>query len=572
MIRMKIKLPTDKVKAEARENLLSSPPLLKWSDYDVVGLEVLGLPFGGVHEGRDSDGETFTDKTEYWLDADGVVPVTYFHGYGVGDDPWDIQETPAVIGVAKFARMDEAGVWFDLALDSTSELALRVLRDADNSRASSGAIGHLVRVDKYGIINVWPVGELAVFDTNEVRQPANELAIIRAKSEEVSVQANSEADTGQTGDIKQRDDNKEVMTMSENEITPAVEQPEVKSEVKPVEPAQPDWKSIIREVVADELGKALPSQPVKSKVAPVVISERGNDPVKAFLAYIRGKAALEEGEGSEGGYLVPEEFLPRIIAKRDEMSIPRQAGAMVVQTSRDVLNIANENASMTTWVITDEEVAYDENEPTFGQVQVVMYKFTKLIKISEELIEDQAANLDAFITDALARSWALTENQYSIAGSGSGQPQGILIGGTAGLTFDSATAIGVAEVPELYHKLGEPYQTGAVWTMRSATLGYLRGLTGNPFQFQPTPAGGRGTLYEAPYLLSDYMEAGITASKKSMAIGNWGFYCLAERRGMTVKRLNELYAASGQVGILASVRMGGAVLQAEAFQYGTQHA
>jgi HK97 family phage major capsid protein len=39
---------------------------------------------------------------------------------------------------------------------------------------------------------------------------------------------------------------------------------------------------------------------------------------------------------------------------------------------------------------------------------------------------------------------------------------------------------------------------------------------------------------------------------------------------MSIRRLNELYAGNGQVGFLATVRFGGAVVQAEAIQYGTQ--
>ena len=571
-MRYKIILPDAAIKASTTEQR-APMPLLSWQDYTDTGLEVLGLPFGGVHEGRDRDGETFTRDTEFWID-DGVVPVTYFHGFGVGDDPWDVQDPPAVIGVAKVSRVDDAGVWFDLALDVIHPLAKRVLANVDGARASSGAVAHLVRVDKSGIIGVWPVGELAVFDINAVRQPANELAIIRSKPNEIAAQAvDSDAVMGQSedgaGKLDNKLDNKEVTTMDDTIINP---KDDMKIDAAPIDTEkseQPDWKTIVREAVAEELNKALPSQPVKSKAAPVIISERGDDPVKRFMAYIRGKAALQEGTDSEGGYLVPDEFLPRIIAKRDELSVPRQAGAMVVQTSRDVLNVAAENSSMTTWTITVEEGAYDENEPTFSQAQITMYKFTKLLKISEELIEDQAANLEAYIGEALGRSWAMTENQYTIAGSGVGQPQGILTGGTAALTLDAVASISAAEIPELYHKLGEPYTPGAVWTMRNSTLGYLRGLTGNSFMFQPTPAGGRGVLYEAPYILTDYMEAPLTASKKPLAIGNWAFYCLAERRGMTIRRLNELYAANGQVGILASVRMGGAVLQAEAFQYAT---
>ena len=45
-------------------------------DYTGKQLSVLGIPFGGPLEGRDSDGETFTAKTDLWLKEGMTIPVT----------------------------------------------------------------------------------------------------------------------------------------------------------------------------------------------------------------------------------------------------------------------------------------------------------------------------------------------------------------------------------------------------------------------------------------------------------------------------------------------------------------
>ena len=62
----------------------------------------------------------------------------------------------------------------------------------DKVRASSGAVGHLVRFSEDGEITTWPVGELALFDINDWRKPANELAVFQAKSEVTEVKAEAE--------------------------------------------------------------------------------------------------------------------------------------------------------------------------------------------------------------------------------------------------------------------------------------------------------------------------------------------------------------------------------------------
>jgi HK97 family phage major capsid protein len=566
-----------------------------YGDYSLPEIRVLGVPFGGPVQGRDEDGEAFHDGTDIWLSVGDVTPLTYYHGYGP-DDPLEMQAVPAIIGVAKYTGADERGHWFDARLDESEPLALRItnaMGEGGGVRASSGAVSHLVRMGKAGLIDVWPVGELAVFDTNEWRLPANDYAVVEAKgitqpeimpeeaaqvddTKAASVQDEGKGEPDAAIQIEQVEHIKslpverlEVTKMDENTV-----QIDYEAMAKAMQP-------IVEQAVEAKLSTLRDEPPVKTGAvlteAPAVIKARGEWDKDAFFKYLRtGKAALQEDTPTEGGYLVPNDFYPNIVAKRDEMSIPRRAGARVIGTSRDYIDIPVEDSSLAKFAITAEEAAVDQNEPTFGQVSVKVHKFTKLIKISEELLEDNAANLEAFLSDALARAWAETENYYTLVGTGSGQPQGVFIGGTAGLTFDGSGAIAVAEIPELYFKLGDGYISGAVWVMRNATLGYLQGLTGNNFQLVPTPASAG--IGQTPFRLWNHdvftsdSAAAIAASAKTVCWGNWNFYGLVERRGMRVRRLNELYAGNGQVGILATARWGGAVLQAEAFQYGTQHA
>lgn len=317
------------------------------------------------------------------------------------------------------------------------------------------------------------------------------------------------------------------------------------------------------------------------------VTDRGfaDDEVKSFVHYLRtGDVApyranvnpLNSSDDAQGAVTVPEDWYRTIIAKRDELSIPRMAGALVIQTSTDKVHIPVEDGSSTYFVLTADETAYDEDEPTFTDKAVDVYKWTKMQKVSDELLADSAANIEAFLADGIGRAMAITENKCTLTGSGSGQPQGIFVGGTAGLTLDSATAIGAAEVPELLYKLGSPYLNEACYCMTSATYGVITGLGTATFRwYQTTPAGtpnayngSIGALEGKPVFVSDEAAA-IGGGNKSMAVCNWRFYGLVERQGLRVRRLNELYAASGQVGFLYDFRFGGIVLQAEAFQYAT---
>jgi HK97 family phage major capsid protein len=586
-LRIKIQTPSKAIERDSK----AEKRLKGDSDYLSVGWRVLGVPFGGPIKGRDLDGEAFHEDTDIFLKTGDQVNITYYHGFGP-DDPEARQEKPVIIGRATYTGKDDRGHWFEPMFDMDEPLAQRVVSAGpENVKASSGAVSHLVRMGKGGLIDVWPVGELALFDVNEWRLPANDYAVIEAKAEDVT-EAVPEAVSAAVEAVDESVDAQKINTtiIPEEELDMT---DEVKKDVQEVQPTeQVDLTPILDEMksmrsVIDELKAA---QPGKEKgqptvKAPAVIDHIGEpDYTKAFYHYLRtgessdlrkAKAALQEGTTTEGGYLVPDDEYGSIIAKRDEESIISRLGLLRVTTDRDKFNFPTENASMTKFTIVAEEGAITaaENEPTFAQVAVTLYNFKKLIKVSEELLEDENSNLEAFLTNAIGRALADTENYYALIGAGSTEPQGAFVGGTAGLTLDSATAIGAGEIPELMGKLGTPYHNGAAMVMDPATWFYLKGLTGNQFIFTDGIARLSGTvdgptLDGFPVILNSNV-ANIAASAKSLLFGNFDYMGFVTNRGVRVRRLVELYAGNGQVGILANYRFGCAVLQAEAFQYAT---
>lgn len=620
----KVRLPAA-LPAHATERVKKDPAvksLMPASNYTGAQIRIMGLPFGGHVMGRDSVGEAFYDGTEVWLNEGDTVPLTYYHGFGP-DDPWDWQETPAVIGLATYRGIGSMttpegegveGHMFDAVLDPDEELGLRVqmaIKAGRDVRASSGAVGHLVRYGTAGLIDVWPVGELAVFDTNEWRLPANLFAVVEKKTtvEEGEEPEQAEPEARAAARVKGVAEGENVrisvilpeepekeFPMNENEneneqgVTPMTDYEAMAEAMRPV----------IRDVVSEEIKALAGEPPLKTGLlltAPNLMTHAhpgDPDPEQDFYGWVRtGKArvpkhivtrevksggrtfkgALQEGYDSEGGYLVPADVLLRIIEKRSEQSLLDRLGATAFTTDRDKFNIPTEGTSMTKFTIVAEEgdISAAENEPTFGQVAVTLYKFMKLVKVSTELMEDFNSGLEPFLEAGLGRSWAATENYYCQVGAGSTQPKGVFVGGTAGLTLDAAAAIGASEVPELIGKLKTPYRDRAVLVMNRTTAAYLAGLTGNPFQYRNPPvtqlwAGGEDLGIGYPVVPTEDAAA-IAASAKSLLFGNFSFYGWVRNRSLRVQRLVELYAGTGQIGILAHFRAGGDVLQAEAFQY-----
>ena len=363
---------------------------------------------------------------------------------------------------------------------------------------------------------------------------------------------------------------------------------EIVEEVQPVE--QVDVKAEVKASM-DEMRKSiieeLKAAPGITKGVPTI--SKGNPKespsfAKAFMAWAQGdnpagfkgndielKGAWEGGTDAEGGYAVPDDFYNRIVEQREELSWVRQAPVLRLVTTRDRILIPTEATAATKLTVTAEEGAYDEDEPVFGQVAVTIHKFTKMIKVSEELIDGDAVGLEAYLSSIIARASAAAENYYCTIGTGSGMPEGALDGATAsGITSAAAAAITAGEVIQVMGTVGSPYHnSNSGFLMTGTTKFYIQGLTGSAFQFIPTPTGGDIMGY--PVYVSPDMPA-ATGGLLPVLFGDFSMYAFAERQGITVSRNPYLYQANGQVGIFVKQRFGGAVLQTLALKYLTQHA
>lgn len=64
----------------------------------------------------------------------------------------------------------------------------------------------------------------------------------------------------------------------------------------------------------------------------------------------------------------------------------------------------------------------------------------------------------------------------------------------------------------------------------------------------------------------------IAAGNKTVVFGDFKYYWIADRQGRSFKRLNELFAVTGQVGFVATQRVDGKLILPEAVKYLQQKA
>ena len=276
--------------------------------------------------------------------------------------------------------------------------------------------------------------------------------------------------------------------------------------------------------------------------------------------------ALQVGTDSEGGYLVPDEFEHTLVEALEEENFFRGI-ATVIQTSsgdRKIPVVATKGTA--SWI--DEEGAYPESDDSFGQVSIGAYKVATMLKVSDELLNDSVFDLEAYISKEFGRRIGTKEEEAFFTGDGKGKPTGIFnaAGGASDGVTTAAAGITFDDVMDLFYAVKSPYRKKAVWVLNDTTVKALRKLKDNNgnYIWQPSvQAGQPDMILNRPYHTSAYVPE-VAAGAKVMAFGDFSYYWIADRQGRSFKRLNELFAANGQVGFLASQRVDGKLILSEA--------
>lgn len=292
---------------------------------------------------------------------------------------------------------------------------------------------------------------------------------------------------------------------------------------------------------------------------------------KAFWNGMRSKYAsvsnvLSEGTDSEGGYLVPDEYENTLVQALEGENVIR-GRSHVITTSNGTHKIpVVASKGEASWI--DENGAYPEDDDTFAQVNIDAHKVGTIIKVSEELLNDSAFNLESYFAQEFGRRIGTKEEEAFINGNGSSKPTGILTSAEVGVTAASDKAITADELIDLFYSLKGVYRRNAVWVLNDTTVKAIRKLKDNNGQYIWQPAlkdGDHDTLLGRPILTTGAMPE-IAADAKPVIFGDLSYYWIGDRQGVTFKRLNERYADMGQVGFLASKRVDGKLVLPEAIK------
>lgn len=275
---------------------------------------------------------------------------------------------------------------------------------------------------------------------------------------------------------------------------------------------------------------------------------------------------LSEGVDANGGYLVPEEYDHRLIDILDEENVMRKLGTRITTSGEHKINIAATKPAAA-WI--EEGGALTFGDATFDQIILDAHKLHVAIKVTEELLYDNAFNLENYIMQQFGKALANAEEDAFINGTGTGQPLGILAatgGADVGVTAKSATAIAADELIDLIYSLKRPYRKSAAFLLNDQTLAAIRKLKDNYGQYlwQPSlQAGEPDRILGYAAYTSPYFPA-VAAGKAAVAFGDFSYYNIGDRGTRSFAELKELFAGNGMVGFVAKERVDGKLVLPEA--------
>ena len=261
------------------------------------------------------------------------------------------------------------------------------------------------------------------------------------------------------------------------------------------------------------------------------------------------------------GAPVPTSFYNQVIEQA------RLVGPML-ETSTTLRTAGGENlqipsqAGWSTAAITGEGTAIAESDPTFNSfITLSAYKYSFLVQLSRELIEDSGVDILAFLATQTGNALGFKVNNDLTVGAGTTLPLGIVtaassaVTGTAsGPTFTADNLIDLA-----YSLDGSARRLpGVGWMMNTQSLGVVRKLKDNngAYIFSPALADGNDRVLSYPVFENPAMASNASATK-SVIFGHLPSYYVRMAGGLRLDRSDDFAFSADLVTFRASMRVDG---------------
>ena len=261
------------------------------------------------------------------------------------------------------------------------------------------------------------------------------------------------------------------------------------------------------------------------------------------------------------GSPVPTSFFNQVIAQARLVGPMLDVATVLRTAGGENLQIPSQ-AGWSTAAITGEGTAIGESDPTFNSfITLGAYKYSFLLQLSRELIEDSGVDILGFIATQTGNAIGYAVNAALTTGSGSSQPNGIVTaaasavtGTTSGPTFSADDLVTLA-----YSLDGAARRLpGVGWMMNTNSLGVVRKLKDNSgrYIFEPSLADGNDRVLNYPVFENPAMSSNASATK-SVIFGHLPSYYVRMAGGLRLDRSDDYAFNTDLVTFRATMRVDG---------------
>ena len=191
------------------------------------------------------------------------------------------------------------------------------------------------------------------------------------------------------------------------------------------------------------------------------------------------------------------------------------------------------------------------------------HKLHVAIKVTEELLYDNAFGLESYIIAQFGKALSNAEEDAFLNGTGTGQPLGLFAAKGGGTVADTVDALSADDVISLVYALKRPYRKNARFIMNDKTVAQIRTFKDNNGAYMWQPALTQG---EPDRLLGYEVYTSPYAPTDAIAFGDYKYYNIGDRGTRSFKQLTELFAGNGMIGFVAKERVDGKLVLSEAVQ------
>lgn len=305
---------------------------------------------------------------------------------------------------------------------------------------------------------------------------------------------------------------------------------------------------------------------------PTVEPNPVKDEATELRSFLRGEGPksyeVERRDVTKGstGAPVPTSFYNQLVTHMVQVGPMLDLATVINTASGENLQIPRTTAFSTT-AITAEGSAISESDPTFGAfVTLGAYKYSFLLQVSREMIEDQGVDVLGFVAEQTGISMGVKVNADFTVGTGSSQPRGITLDTTAGVTGGAGVtgAFTADNLIDLVYSVNAAYrrQPGCAWMMRDSSIAATRKLkdSQNRYLFEPSMQAGQPDLLLGFPLISNPDVVATALSAKSVVFGAIPKYYVRQVGNVRLDRSDDFAFSSDLITFRATLRADGALV------------